>query len=203
VIEIVYCIPTDYAIVANAHALAQYAALCQEAGIVPIVEPEVLMDGDNTIEVCFDVTSRTLHAVFDDLYRHNVDLAGTVLKPNMVIAGKKCPVQSDAASVAHWTARCLLDQVPAAVPGIAFLSGGQSDLQATENLNAINALGPLPWKVTFSYGRALQAPALAAWGGKPENVEAAQRQLALRGRCNGAAALGTYTAAMEELASAT
>ncbi len=203
VIEIGDGIPTDYALATNAHALARYAALCQEAGIVPIVEPEVLMDADNTIEVCSAVTTRTLHAVFHELHHQNVDLEGIVLKPNMVVSGKNCPTQADPERVAELTVACFLKTVPAAVPGIAFLSGGQSDVQATENLNAINELGPLPWKVTFSYGRALQAPSLAAWGGRTENVEAGQAQLALRARCNGAAALGRYSATMEELATAT
>jgi fructose-bisphosphate aldolase class I len=203
VIEIGGGAATSWAIAANAQALARYAALCQEAGIVPIVEPEVLMDGDHTIEVCSDVTDRTLHQVFGALYQMRVDLEGVVLKPNMVVSGKKCPTQAGPEQVAELTVACFRRTVPAIVPGIAFLSGGQSDVQATENLNAINALGPLPWQLTFSYGRALQAPALAAWGGKSENVAAAQAQLALRARCNGAAALGRYSAAMEDLASAT
>jgi fructose-bisphosphate aldolase class I len=203
VIEIGAGAPTSWAIAANAQALARYAALCQEAGIVPIVEPEVLMDGDHTIERCAEVTKATLHQVFGSLYQYRVDIGGIVLKPNMVVSGKKCPTQAGPERVAELTVACFRVTVPAAVPGIAFLSGGQSDIQATENLNAINALGPLPWQLTFSYGRALQAPALAAWGGKPENVAAAQAQLALRARCNGAAALGRYSAAMEDLASAT
>ena len=193
-------IPSDYCIAANGHALGRYAALCQEQGIVPIVEPEVLMDADNDIERCYDATSRTLHAVFDELYHQRVDLQGILLKPNMVISGKGSPTQAGAQEVAEWTIRCFRETVPAAVPGIVFLSGGQSDEQASENLNAINSLGPQPWVLSFSYGRALQAPALAAWGGDAANVEAAQSFLVLRARCNSAAVAGRYSAEMEELA---
>jgi fructose-bisphosphate aldolase class I len=193
-------IPSDYCIAVNAHALARYAALCQEQGIVPIVEPEVLMDADNDIERCYDATSRTLHAVFDELVRQRVDLPGILLKPNMVISGKGSPTQATAEEVAEWTLKCFHEHVPAAVPGIVFLSGGQSDEQASENLNAINARGEQPWALSFSYGRALQAPSLAAWGGEAANVEAGQAQLALRARCNSAAAGGRYSAEMEELA---
>ena len=156
-------IPTAYCIEANAHALARYAALCQEQGLVPIVEPEVLMDADNDIETCYRATKRTLHKTFDELYHQRVDLEGMLLKPNMVISGKGSPTQASAAEVAEWTIRCFRETVPAAVPGIVFLSGGQSDEQASENLNAINSLGPQPWVLSFSYGRALQAPALKAW----------------------------------------
>jgi fructose-bisphosphate aldolase class I len=193
-------IPTAYCIEVNAHALARYAALCQEQGLVPIVEPEVLMDGDHDIETCYRATRRTLHKTFDELYHQRVDLQGMLLKPNMVISGKDCPTQASAQEVAEWTIKCFRETVPAAVPGIVFLSGGQSDEQASENLNAINSLGQQPWVLSFSYGRALQAPALAAWGGSAENVEAGQSFLALRARCNSAAVAGRYSADMEELA---
>ncbi len=195
-------LPTSYCIATNAHALARYAALCQEQLIVPIVEPEVLMDGDHDIEACLRATSRTLHAVFHELYHQKIDLEGMLLKPNMVISGKDSPVQASAEEVAAWTIRCFREHVPAAVPGIVFLSGGQSDEQATANLNAINQLGQQPWALSFSYGRALQAPALKAWGGDPANVDAGQSFLALRARCNSAAAEGRYSASMEELAQA-
>ncbi len=158
-------IPTANCIGVNAHALGRYAALCQEQGIVPIVEPEVLMDADNDIETCYRATKRTLHKVFDELYHQRVDLEGMLLKPNMVISGKGSPTQASADEVADWTLKCFRETVPAAVPGIVFLSGGQSDEQASENLNAINSRGPQPWVLSFSYGRALQAPALKAWGG--------------------------------------
>jgi len=193
-------IPSAYCIQVNAHALARYAALCQEQGLVPIVEPEVLMDADNDIERCYRATKRTLHKTFDELYHQRVDLEGMLLKPNMVISGKGSPTQASAEEVAEWTIRCFRETVPAAVPGIVFLSGGQSDEQASENLNAINSLGPQPWVLSFSYGRALQAPALKAWGGSAENVEAGQSFLALRARCNSAAVAGRYSAQMEELA---
>src|SRR5687768_2206546 len=196
-------IPTSYCIAVNAHALARYAALCQEQGLVPIVEPEVLMDADNDIETCYRATSRTLHAVFHELYHQRVDLHGILLKPNMVISGKGCATQASAEEVAEWTLRCLREHVPAAVPGIVFLSGGQSDQQASENLNAINSRGPQPWVLSFSYGRALQAPALKAWGGDAANVEAGQSFLALRARCNSAAVAGRYSAELEELARST
>ena len=193
-------IPTAYCIQVNAHALARYAALCQEQGIVPIVEPEVLMDADNDIETCYRATRRTLHKVFDELYHQRVDLEGMLLKPNMVLSGKGCPTQASAGEVADWTLRCFRETVPVAVPGIVFLSGGQSDEQASENLNAINSRGSQPWVLSFSYGRALQSPALKAWGGSADNVEAGQSFLALRARCNSAAVGGRYSAAMEELA---
>jgi len=196
-------IPTAYCIEANAHALARYAALCQEQGIVPIVEPEVLMDGDHDIETCYRATKRTLHKVFDELYHQRIDLEGMLLKPNMVLSGKDCPTQASADEVADSTLKCFGETVPSAVPGIVFLSGGQSDEQATENLNAINSRGAQPWVLTFSYGRALQAPALAAWGGSADKVEAGQSFLALRARNNSAAVAGRYTAAMEELARST
>jgi len=196
-------IPTSYCISTNAHALGRYAALCQEQGLVPIVEPEVLMDADNDIETCYRATSRTLHTVFHELYHQRVDLRGMLLKPNMVISGKGSATQASAAEVAEWTIRCFREHVPAAVPGIVFLSGGQGDEQASENLNAINQLGPQPWALSFSYGRALQAPALKAWGGDAANAEAGQSSLALRARCNSAAVAGRYTADMEELARST
>jgi fructose-bisphosphate aldolase class I len=191
-------IPTDYCIHTNAHALARYAALCQEAGIVPIVEPEVLMDADNTIEVCEEVTRRTLASVFLELDRQKVMLEGMVLKPNMVISGKKCPVQADRKTVAVATLRTLLRHVPGAVPGIAFLSGGQSDEDATAHLDEMNKLGPHPWKLTFSYGRALQAAALKAWAGK--NVEAGKKAHLHRARMNGLAAKGEWSTAQEKAA---
>jgi fructose-bisphosphate aldolase, class I len=162
-------IPTDGCIAANAHALARYAALCQEAGLVPIVEPEVLMDADNSLEVCQEVATRTLHATFDQLYEHALDLQGTLLKPNMVIPGKGASDQASPERIAQATVDTFLGVVPAAVPGIVFLSGGQSEVQATENLNAINQIGG-PWALSFSYGRALQASALEAWKGDPANA---------------------------------
>ena len=190
-------IPTDGNIRANAHALGRYAALCQEAGIVPIVEPEVLMDADNSLEVCWEVTTRTLHETFDALYEEGVDLQGTLLKPNMVIPGKGSPDQASAERIAQATIDTFLGVVPAAVPGIVFLSGGQSEVQATENLNAINQLGG-PWALSFSYGRALQASALAAWGGDPANAEAAQAAFTHRARMNALAAAGEWSAGLEQ-----
>ncbi len=203
VIEIGDGIPTDYCLNVNAHALARYAALCQEAGIVPIVEPEVLMDADNDIETCYGVTSRTLREVFVQLAQQRVALDGILLKPNMVISGKGCPTQASAAEVAEWTIRCFREHVPAEVPGIVFLSGGQSDEQASANLNAINSLGRQLWVLSFSYGRALQSPALKAWGGEAANVGAGQGFLAHRARCNSAAVAGRYSAELEDLARAT
>jgi fructose-bisphosphate aldolase class I len=191
-------IPSDYCIHTNAHALARYAALCQEAGIVPIVEPEVLMDADNTLEVCEDVTNRTLAAVFHELNLQRVLLEGMVLKPNMVISGKKCAVQADRKTVAAATLRTLKRHVPSAVPGIAFLSGGQSDEDATAHLDEMNKLGPNPWKLTFSYGRALQAAALKAWGGS--NADAGRKAHLHRAKMNGLAALGQWDAALERAA---
>ena len=190
-------IPSTACIRANAHALARYAALCQEAGIVPIVEPEVLMDADNTIERCFEVTARTLHWVFHELLVQRVDLQGSLLKPNMVIAGKGCPEQAPAERIAELTVDCFLTHVPAAVPGIVFLSGGQSEVEATENLNAINRVGG-PWPLSFSYGRALQASALAAWGGEAANAEAAQAVFVHRARMNALAAAGEWSAKLEQ-----
>jgi fructose-bisphosphate aldolase class I len=190
-------IPTGACIHANAHALARYAALCQEAGIVPIVEPEVLMDADNTIEVCYDVTARTLHTMFGELARQKVDLRGTLLKPNMVISGKGCPEQAAAERIAELTIRCFLGHVPAAIPGIVFLSGGQSEIEATENLNAINQVGA-PWPLSFSYGRALQQSALQAWAGDAANAEAAQAVFVHRARMNALAAAGEWSAGLEQ-----
>ena len=190
-------IPTGACIHANAHALARYAALCQEAGIVPIVEPEVLMDADNTIEVCYDVTARTLHTMFGELARQKVDLRGTLLKPNMVISGKGCAERASSERIAELTLRCFLGHVPAAIPGIVFLSGGQSEVEATENLNAINQLGG-PWPLSFSYGRALQASALKVWAGDNGNAQAAQAAFAHRARMNALAAAGEWSAGMEQ-----
>jgi fructose-bisphosphate aldolase class I len=194
-------IPTDACLEANAHALARYAALCQEAGIVPIVEPEVLMDGDNTLEVCREVTARTLHATFDALFDFGIDLQGTLLKPNMVVPGKGSPEQASPERIALATVDCFLGVVPARVPGIVFLSGGQSEVEATENLNAINAIGG-PWPLSFSYGRALQASALAAWGGEPANAEAAQAAFAHRARMNSLAAGSEWSADLEQAVTA-
>ena len=193
-------IPTRQCIDANAHALARYAALCQEAGITPIVEPEVLMDGDHSIERCEEVTGAVLGSVFATLREHGVLLEGMLLKPNMVVAGKSCPRQPAVAEVAVATLRCLRRTVPAAVPGIVFLSGGQAPELATEHLNAMNAMGPHPWELSFSYARALQDPVLRAWQGKPANVPTAQRLFAHRAKCNGAARKGKYTKQMEDLA---
>jgi fructose-bisphosphate aldolase class I len=189
-------IPTAACIHTNAHALARYAALVQEAGLVPIVEPEVLMDADNTIERCYEVTSRVLHAVFDELDAQGVELEGSLLKPNMVISGKGCPTQASPEDVARLTVDCFLRHVPAAVPGIVFLSGGQSEVEATENLDAINRVGGT-WPLSYSYGRALQASALKAWGGDPGNVEAAQAAFLHRARMNSLAVAGGWTAEME------
>ena len=190
-------IPTDACISANAHALARYAALCQETGLVPIVEPEVLMDADNTLETCWEVTTRTLHETFDELYDAAIDLQGILLKPNMVIAGKGCSEQASAERVAQATVDCFRAVVPAAVPGIVFLSGGQTEVQATENLNAINQIGG-PWPLSFSYGRALQASALEAWGGDPANADAAQAVFAHRARMNALAVAGEWNAELEQ-----
>ena len=185
---------------ANAHALARYAALCQEAGIVPIVEPEVLMDGAHTIERCYEVTERALHVVFDELRTQRVYLEGMLLKPNMVVPGLKCATQNSADDVADATIRCFRRSVPAAVAGIAFLSGGQSAPDASARLNAMNARnkGTLPWPVAFSFARAIQDPAMKAWGGKNENVAAAQKALVERAHLNRLARRGEYAPAMEE-----
>ena len=203
VIEIDDGKPSWGCVKANAHALARYAALCQEAGIVPIVEPEVLMDGPtarHSIETCREVTEWTLNTVFDELYDARVMLEGMVLKPNMVIAGQKAPQQASAEQVAEQTVACLKATVPSAVPGIAFLSGGQSDEQASENLSLINQIGGTPWALTFSYGRALQQAALKAWLGKPENVPAAQRAFAHRARMNALAAKADWRPELENAA---
>jgi fructose-bisphosphate aldolase, class I len=200
VIDIGQGIPSWNCIKANAHALARYAALCQAAQIVPIVEPEVLMDGDHDIDRCFTVTERVLKTVFNELFDAHVMLEGMVLKPNMVIAGKKSPKQTSVEEVAEKTVTVLKICVPAAVPGIAFLSGGQSDEQATAHLDAMNKLGSLPWKLTFSYGRALQAAPQKAWSGKSENVAAAQRAFSHRARMNGLAAMGQWKADLEKKA---
>ncbi|WP_440958754.1 class I fructose-bisphosphate aldolase [Oceanicaulis sp. LC35] len=188
-------IPSQYAVDVNVHALARYAALCQEANIVPIVEPEVLMDGDHSIERCYEVTEFTLKRLYAELFDQGVILEGTVLKPNMVIAGKKCADQASREEVAEMTVQCLLNTVPAAVPGIAFLSGGQSDEDATAHLNIMNEGFDLPWPMTFSYGRALQAAPLKAWGGS--NVEAGQKAFNHRARMNGLAALGEWNEGLE------
>jgi fructose-bisphosphate aldolase class I len=190
-------IPSAYGIRANAHGLARYAALCQEAGLVPIVEPEVLMDGAHDIERCEVVTARVLEAVFAELDAHRVVFEGMLLKPNMVIAGKKCTRQAGVQEVAEATIRCLRRYVPAAVPGIVFLSGGQSAEDATDHLNAMNAMPPQPWQVSFSYGRALQAPVLAAWQGQESNAVAAQKALLTRCHLNGLARDGEYDRSME------
>ncbi|MGH8539004.1 MAG: class I fructose-bisphosphate aldolase [Stenotrophobium sp.] len=190
--------PSYNAIQTNAHALARYAALCQEADIVPIVEPEVLMDGDNTAQVCEDVTTWILKETFQQLYFQNVLLEGIVLKPNMIVSGKQCTQQAGVQEVAERTLRVLKHCVPAAVPGIAFLSGGQSDELATAHLDAMNRIGGLPWKLTFSYGRALQAAALKAWGGK--NLDAGKKAHLHRARMNGLAAKGEWSAALEKAA---
>lgn len=192
-------IPTRSCIYSNAHALARYAALCQEAGLVPIVEPEVLMDGPHSLDDCHDVTVATLHAVFDQLYQHNILLEGAILKASMVISGSEARDRANVDKVAEATVGCLLNTVPAALAGVVFLSGGQGDVEATAHLDAINRMGELPWPVSFSYGRALQAPALATWAENPSaNVVAAQRKLAHRARMNGLAAMGQYEAAMEK-----
>jgi fructose-bisphosphate aldolase class I len=200
VIDIGDGIPTDYCIDVNAHALARYAALCVEEGIVPIVEPEVLMDGGHTIDTCYSATERTLNALFHALSQQRVPLEQILLKPNMVLSGKKCPQQAGVRQVAEATLHCFKRTVPAAVPGIVFLSGGQSDEIATAHLNEMNKLGGGPWQLSFSYGRALQAPALKAWAGKPENVAAGQRAYYHRAKCNGAARDGSYTDQMERQA---
>jgi fructose-bisphosphate aldolase class I len=200
VIEIAPGIPSYNAIHANAHALARYAALCQVAGIVPIVEPEVLMDGDNDIDRCYEVTEWVLKQTFQELYYGRVALEGMVLKPNMAIAGKKSSKRAGVDEVAEKTVKLLKACVPAAVPGIAFLSGGQSDEEATAHLDAMNRIGNLPWKLTFSYGRALQHAPQTAWSGRPENAAAAQRAFAHRARMNGLASMGQWKSDLERKA---
>ena len=190
-------IPSEYCLWTNAHALARYAALSQEAGLVPIVEPEVLMDGNHSIETSFDVTSRTLRAVFTELRDQRVHFEQMLLKPNMVLSGYDGSGRAGIQEVADQTIRCFRRHVPAAVPGIVFLSGGQTDEDATEHLNAMNAMGPHPWELSFSYGRALQAPALKAWGGEESNVAAGQAAYVQRARLNGLARSGSYSPEME------
>jgi fructose-bisphosphate aldolase class I len=193
-------IPTYTCLQVNAHALARYAALCQEAGIVPIVEPEVLLDGNHTIERSQEVTEKTLEITFTELFLQRVRLEGMILKPSMVVSGKDNPRQAGMEEVAERTIQCLKRTVPAAVPGIAFLSGGQSAVSATEHLNAMNKLGPHPWQVSFSYARALQDPALKAWKGEAGNVATAQRIFYHRAKMNSAARSGSYTQQMESAA---
>ncbi len=195
-------LPSRYCVRVNAQALARYAALCQEAGIVPIVEPEVLMDTDHSIDACYDATARTLQALYAELGAQRVDLEGTLLKPNMVIPGKGNADQASPERIARATLDCFRRYVPAVVPGIVFLSGGQSEQEATVNLDAVNRLDGRPWPLSFSYGRALQASALQAWAGDPERVGAAQAAFLHRARCNAAAAGGRYTAEIEELVTA-
>ena len=190
-------IPTRTCIDSNAEALARYAALCQEGDLVPIVEPEVLMDGTHTMERHFEVTEQTLRSVFNSLAEHRVALEGILLKPNMVLSGKESPKQASVQEVAEATVRCLKRVVPAAVPGIVFLSGGQTDQQATEHLNAMNRMKSLPWQLSFSYGRALQAPVLKAWKGDTANVSAAQTAFHHRAWCNSKARFGEYSQDME------
>lgn len=192
-------IPSEGCIHANTHALARYAALCQEAGIVPMVEPEVLMDADNTIDVCYDVTKKTLTHLFSELSNQGVSIEHTILKINMVISGKQCPQQAGVDEVAEKTVKCLQATVPPSLPGIVFLSGGQSAQLATAHLNAMNASNPnLPWPLSFSYGRALQEPCLKAWEGKETNVESARNALLHREKCNSLACDGKYSDDMEE-----
>ncbi|HWO43161.1 MAG TPA: class I fructose-bisphosphate aldolase [Candidatus Eisenbacteria bacterium] len=190
-------IPTYACLDANAHALARYAALCQEGGLVPIVEPEVLLDGAHTVERCQEVTEKTLQVTFARLFEQRVHFEGMILKPSMVVSGKDNPRQAGVAEVAERTIRCLKRTVPAAVPGIAFLSGGQSAERATEHLNAMNAMGPHPWEISFSYARALQDPALKTWKGEAANVAAAQKVFYHRAKCNSAARSGQYSKEME------
>jgi fructose-bisphosphate aldolase, class I len=200
VIDIGNGIPTAFAVEANAHALARYAALCQEQDLVPIVEPEVLMDGDHSIERCEEVTGTVLQRVFNQLFEHRIELEGMVLKPNMVISGKKAPNRAPPEQVAEATLRCLKRHVPPSVPGIAFLSGGQSSAEATLHLSLMNKAAPLPWSMTFSYGRALQDDALKAWGGQQTNFTAGQKELAKRAKLNSLATTGRYSSSMESQA---
>jgi fructose-bisphosphate aldolase class I len=190
--------PSEYAIWTNAHALARFAALSHEAGLVPIVEPEVLMDGTHSIDDSYRVTERTLRAVFTELFDQRVEREGTLLKTNMVVSGYDAEEQADTGTVADMTIRCLKNTCPAAVPGVVFLSGGMSDEDATARLNAMNQRGPHPWELSFSYGRALQAPALKAWGGDQENAEAAQQAFYRRAKFNGAARTGSYAPEWEK-----
>ena len=197
VITIDQDLPSEYCLWTNAHALARYAALSQGAGLVPIVEPEVLMNGDHSLETSFDVTSRTLHAVFTELRDQRVHLEQMLLKPNMVLSGYEASGRAGIQEVAEATVRCFRRHVPSAVPGIVFLSGGQSDEDATAHLNAMNAMGPHPWELSLSYGRALQAPALKAWGGEPANVALGQAAYLHRVKLNGLARSGSYSPDME------
>jgi fructose-bisphosphate aldolase class I len=190
-------LPTDFAVLANGHAMARYGALCQEAGIVPIVEPEVLMDGDHDIAACEDATGRALRALYAQMSDHRIDLAGTLLKVNMVVPGKDAATQADDTTIAEATLRTLKAHVPDQVPGIVFLSGGMTDEEATSRLNEINRLGGGPWAISFSYGRALQQRPLKVWGGDPNNIEAAQAALAHRARMNGLARDGEWSSTME------
>jgi fructose-bisphosphate aldolase, class I len=190
-------IPSEYCLWTNAHALARYAALAQEVGLVPIVEPEVLMDGGHSVETSFEVTSRTLHAVFTELRDQRVHFEQMLLKPNMVLSGYDASGRAGIQEVAEQTIRCFRRHVPAAVPGIVFLSGGQTDEDATAHLNAMNAMGPHPWELSFSYGRALQAPALKAWAGEESNVPAGQAAYFHRAKLNGLARSGSYSPEME------
>lgn len=190
-------IPSSLCIDANSHALARYSALCQEAGIVPIVEPEVLMDGSHTIERCYEVTKDTLTKVFEELTEHKVDLKGICLKPNMVIDGKECSKKSSSEEIAKMTINCFKETVPSEVPGIVFLSGGQSEIEATENLNEINKIDRTPWNLSFSYGRALQASALKAWQGNHENEEACSKAFAHRAKMNSLATKGMWSKEQE------
>ncbi len=190
--------PTPYCMSANAHALARYAALCQEQGLVPIVEPEILMDGTHSIDESYHLTTETLYNVFYELVSQGVELEGMVLKPNMVLSGYDCSEQASVEQVAEMTVDCFLNTVPAAVPGIAFLSGGQSDELATAHLNAMNQIDNTPWNLTFSYGRALQAPALKAWSGKDENISSAQDAFMKRAKFNSLATKGEFSADMEK-----
>ena len=191
-------IPSRACISANTHALARYAALCQENGIVPIVEPEVIMDGSHTAETCYEVTSSVLSALYTQLEEQNVYLEGSILKPNMIVSGTECPTQASVHQVAEMTLDCFNKCVPQAVPGIIFLSGGQADELATAHLDAINKMGPLSWKISFSYGRALQAAPLKTWSGKPENISAAQAAFTHRASMNKLAALGEWHASLEK-----
>lgn len=200
VIDIADGIPTWGAIKANAHALARYAAICQAAQIVPIVEPEVLMDGAHDIDRCDEVTRLVLKTVFEELFEQRVALEGMVLKPNMIVCGKKCDKRASVEEVAHRTIAALKATVPSSVPGIAYLSGGQSDEEATAHLDAMNKIGGFPWKMTFSYGRALQAAPQKAWSGNPANVAAAQRAFAHRARMNSLASVGQWEGALERAA---
>jgi fructose-bisphosphate aldolase, class I len=200
VIDIGQGLPSHNSIHANAHALARYAALCQEGGLVPIVEPEVLMEGSHDIDTCMKVSEWALNELYRELYSANIALEGTILKPNMVLPGKKSAKKASREEVAEQTVKVLKRCVPSAVPGIAFLSGGQSDEDATAHLHYMNALGPLPWRLTFSYGRALQAAALKTWKGRPENVAAAQRAFNHRAQMNALAASGKWSQKLEKAA---